>query len=249
VRHISDITQTLSQLVDGIQGVCAGVANISSATAEQNGTLDRIAGSLDAIDVITRENKQAVDEAQQATGQLKVRAGSLSKSVQGIRLAQGSADEALALVARAADLIEMRGLDAASPILADADAGFVDRDLFVFGTNRDGILQCSSSDLGSVGQPLPTLTSSDGHVFKDALWRAADAGREWVEYESCHPETLEMLPKIAYVRKVSENLLLCSVMYKDPANMNSQAGHNGSSSMAMMTPDQRSVSLPVLHGV
>jgi methyl-accepting chemotaxis protein len=249
VRHISDITQTLTQLVEGIQEVSAGVAHISSATAEQNGTLERIVGSLDAIDAITRENKQAVDAAQQATGQLLVRAGSLSKSVQGIRLAQGSADEALALLARAADLIEMRGLEAASPILADPEAGYVDRDLYVFGADREGVLRCSSSDLGSIGQPLPTLTSSDGYVFKDALWRAADAGQEWVEYESCHPDTLEMMPKLACVRKVSDNLLLCSVLYKDPGTLNRQAGRSGGPSLATTSFDHLPVSAPVLHSV
>jgi methyl-accepting chemotaxis protein len=248
-RHIADITQTLSQLVAGIQEVSTGVAHTSSNTAEQNGTLERIVCSLDAIETITRENKQAVDAAQQATGQLLVRAASLSKSVQGIRLAQGSADEAQALLARAAELIEMRGLESAGPIMANPESGFVDRDLYVFGADRDGILRCSSSDLGSIGQPLPTLTSSDGHLFKDALWRAVDSGQEWVEYESCHPETLEMMPKMACVRKVTDNLVLCSVMHKEPATLNGQAGRSGGASMGMLSPGELAPNSPALHGI
>jgi methyl-accepting chemotaxis protein len=221
VRHIDGLTRTLNQLVEGVQGIAGGVSDMAASTLQQSSILDDIAQTLDGLKRITGENTQAVNSTQQSSEQLMLHAGSLSRSVQGIRLAQGSADEAQALAIRAVDLVRDKGLAQALPILHDASAGFVDRDLFVFGVNRAGIHQFVSSDPEAVGTPLPMLTSSDGFLFNDALWRAADAAQPWVEYESCDPETLEMVAKMVCVYQVDDDLLVCSVLYKDPSALSS----------------------------
>ena len=223
VRHMADITQTLSSLLEGVDGIAGGVSDLTGHAGRQQAMLEAISQALEGLDTITRDNLQAVETAHATTAQLLDRAASLSKSVQGIRLAQGSADEAQLLMRRAAQLIRDNGLQAALPVIHDAKEGYVDRDLFVFGVNREGVQQFSSEDAGAAGKPLPMLTSSDGFLLNDALWRAALSGQEWVEYESCHPDTLAMLPKIACVEQVADDLIVCSVLYKDPAGMN-QAG-------------------------
>ena len=225
VRHMADITQTLSRLLEGVDGIASGVTDLTSHAGRQQAMLAAIAQALDGLDTITSDNLRAVETAHATTAQLLDRAASLSKSVQGIRLAQGSADEAQVLMRRAAQLIREKGLQAALPILNDSNSGYVDRDLFVFGVNREGIQQFVSEDVGAVGKPMPMLTSSDGFLLNDALWRAAQSGQEWVEYESCHPDTLAMLPKIACVEQVEDDLIVCSVLYKDPAAMN-EAGES-----------------------
>jgi methyl-accepting chemotaxis protein len=220
VRHIEGISQTLGRLVQGMQGIAGGVSHLETSAGQQRTILDDITQTLDGLKALTKENKQAVDTTQQASGQLMVHAASLSRSVKGIRLSQGSADEAQALAERAAELLKEQGLAGALPLLHDPAGSFIDRDLQVFGINREGTLQFFSSDPESAGQPLPMLTSSDGYLFNDALWRAADAGQVWVEYESCDSETLEMVGKMACVCPVGNDLLVCAVLYKDPATLN-----------------------------
>ena len=119
-----------------------------------------------------------------------------------------------ALLERAARLIKEQGLNAALPVLHDPSAGFMDRDLFVFGIGRDGVHRFVSTDPEATGQQLPMLASRDGGLLHEALWRAADSGQQWVEYQSCDPETLEMVPKLACVLKVDEDLLLGSPLHK-----------------------------------
>lgn len=220
VRHMADITRTLAQLSDGIKEIASGVASLGTAQQHQQAILGQVAQSLDDMDAITQENVQAVALSNQATELLLDRAIRLSQSVQGVRLAQGSADEAQALVQRVAHLITEQGLEKARPLLDDPDGPYVDRDLFVFGANRQGIQVFRSGSSQGAGEPLPMLTSSDGFLLSEALWRAAEQGQEWVEYESCHPDTLEMMPKIACVHQLNDDLLLCSVLYKDPVSLN-----------------------------
>lgn len=220
VRHMADITQVLSRLLEGVDGIAGSAADLTQHAGRQQVMLEAISRALESLDMITRDNVHTVETAHVATAQLRDRAASLSKSVQGIRLSQGSADEAQALMHRAAQLIRENGLQAAIPILHDANSGYVDRDLFVFGVNREGIQQFDSEDASAAGRPMPMLTSSDGFLLNEALWRAAQSGQEWVEYESCHPETLAMMPKIACVEQVDDDLIVCSVLHKDPAAMN-----------------------------
>ena len=211
-RHIEDIAHILSQLDESMRGMEHQVSLVSGGTHAQQQALLDIQRTLDGIDEINRENTQAVTATRSATELLIQRAGSLSRSVQGIRLPQGSADEAQALVDRAVALIREAGLGQAMPQLQDPNGSFVDRDLCVLGATRDGTLCFISGDIHAGGQPLPPLTTRSGMLFDQAVWHAADRGEPWVEYESCDPGTLEMQVKLACVAKVDEDLVVCGIM-------------------------------------
>lgn len=224
VRHMSDITRTLSTLSDGLKGVGTGMSALDAHAVHQSSMLQQVEQTLCGLDSITGENQETVNTANLATQELLDRAASLAKSVKGIRLAHGGVDEAQALLDKAAALIRDVGLQAAVPVLHDPNAGFVDRDLFVFGMNREGVQAFHSCLPLDAGKPLPMLTSKDGFLLSEALWRAADSHQELVEYESCNADTLEMISKTACILKVSDELLLCSVFYSDPATLNKGSG-------------------------
>ncbi|HEX5354666.1 MAG TPA: methyl-accepting chemotaxis protein [Aquabacterium sp.] len=233
VRHMADITHTLSELEEGVKTVARGVSTLSAHASHQHDILEQVTQTLGGLETIADENREAVSMAQQATDRLLDHAASLSRSVQGMRLTQGSADEAQALMHKAADLIVEVGLTAAVPLLNDPEGAYQDRDLFVFGVNRQGIQLFNSHTPEEAGNPMPMLTSSDGYLLTEALWRAADADKEWVEYESCHPDTLEMLPKMACVHRVDEDLVVCSVLYRDPGtSIKSSTGHRSGHHLA-----------------
>ncbi|MFT3858509.1 MAG: methyl-accepting chemotaxis protein [Aquabacterium sp.] len=218
-RHMAGIHETLSQLAGGVQRIADDVTRLSNCSAEQGDRLHRVTTVLDDLSHITQENVAALGQARVGADDLLLRAAGLSKSVRDIRLAQGSADEAQALLQRAAALLNERGLAGAIPILHDPAAGFVDRDLFVVGIDRSGMQVFASHEPTQAGEPLPMLTSQDGYLLNEALWRAADAGQAWIEYESCDAETLEIVPKLACVLKHSDELLLCGALFKKEDGM------------------------------
>lgn len=233
VRHMSDITRTLSLLNDGLQEVASGMSALDTQAAHQINTLQQVEQTLRSLDNITGENHDMVNVASEATEDLLARAASLNKSVKGIRLAYGGVDEAQALLDKAAALIKEVGLEAAVPRLHDPQGGFIDRDLFVLGVNREGKQLFHSSIPLETGKPLPMLTSKDGFLLNEAIWRAADNGQQLVEYESCSLDTLDIVSKTACVLKVSEDLLIGSVFCTDPAAAN---GHQAHSAAAEIRP-------------
>ncbi len=213
-RHIADIARILSELDDSMRGMSHQVAQVAQGTVHQQQALVDVHQTLEGLDEINRENNQAVALARSATEQLLQRAASLSRAVQGIRLPQGSADEAQTMVDRAVALMREVGLDRALPTFHDPLGPFVDRDLFVVGATRDGLQAFVSGDPEAVGHPLPMLTTKSGLLFTQAIWQAADAGESWIEYESCDPASLEMQTKLACVAKFDDELLVCGIMNK-----------------------------------
>jgi methyl-accepting chemotaxis protein len=216
VRHMDGIHATFGELTSGLDKVCSGVAGVAEMVERQRNSLDDMTVSIDSLDEITKENTQAVTRSYDASAQLMERASSLSMAVQGIRLSQGSPDEAQALAERAAQLIQTQGLERALDTLQDPDGAFVDRDLSVFGINQQGIYAFTSQDPGLAGKAMPMLTTVDGRLLHEALWQAASNGQAWVEYESCDADTLQASIKMAHVIRVNDDLLLAAPVYKDP---------------------------------
>lgn len=216
VRHMAAMHTAFDELAAGLEQIGAGVADVAQTVSQQNASLSEMSESLDSLDNITRENSAAVSRSYAASEQLIARASSLAQAVRGIRLAQGSPDEAQALAERAAALIRERGLEAALPVLHAEGNAFTDRDLCVFGVDRQGHFRFMTLDPGRTGDPIPMLTSTDGHLLQEALWRAAETGQPWVEYESCDPETLQMSIKMAHVIPIDDDLIVVSPVYKDP---------------------------------
>ncbi len=213
-RHIADISRILAELDNSMRGMSHHVSQVAQGTVRQQQAMVDVHQTLEGLDEINRENSQAVALTRAATEQLMQRAASLSRSVQGIRLPQGSADEAQALVDRAVGLLHEVGLERALPTFHDPLGPFVDRDLFVVGASREGLQAFVSGDALAGGHPLPMLTTKSGLLFTQAIWHAADAGESWIEYESCDPATLEMQTKLACVAKVDEDLVVCGIMNK-----------------------------------
>jgi methyl-accepting chemotaxis protein len=215
VSHMQHLSEVLERLSGGVQAITGGVERLTTSSAAQHIALDDISGALESLNGITRDNAAAVETTQQNSAQLLTRAASLASSVQGIRLALGSADELREMVAHAVDLLRAKGLEAARGQFYAADTAFVDRNLFVVGLDRDGIQQFISGDPAAEGSAAPTLTTPDGLLLVEALWRAADQAQDWVEFESCDPETLHMQAKLALARKVDDTLLVFGVLERD----------------------------------
>jgi methyl-accepting chemotaxis protein len=192
----------------GFAVVAEKISVIAVASSQQSVGLSEVSAAIGDLDAIARENTLMVKDSRNATADLLARAGSLSKAVNGIRLWQGSTDEAHALVDRAADLVASVGLAAAAAQIHDPQGAFIDRDLYVFGIDRRGRYRLMGADPARVGQAVPLIASADGSLLADALWAKADGGGGWVNYQLCDPETLGLVDKTSYARAVNDELLI-----------------------------------------
>ncbi len=131
-----------------------------------------------------------------------------------MRLRQGSADEAMAMVAKALAHLQQVGRQQAMQDFHQADGAFIDRDLYIFSMDRNGIYSAFGVKPEMVGQSytvVPGLTEG----FLDKLWAVADGGGGWVQYEVVNPLSLEIMAKESYVQVAPDGTLLGCGIYRN----------------------------------
>ena len=230
-RRIVGIDAVLQEVVTGVKDVADAFANIATTSTEQSVALLEVTQAVGNLDDITKHNADMAGKTYDATFELMERAGSLSKSVKGVRLRQGSSDEAKELVDAAVALIEEQGLETARVTLHDRNGPFVDRDLYIFAFDSDNHYQVMGGDPSRVGTRCPTIPTTDGRLVDEAFWQTVQAQPEvggWVEYSLSDTRTLDPVVKMAYVRAAGPGLLVGCGAYKSTLeNARQQAlGHH-----------------------
>lgn len=208
---------SISQIVTGVRGVAANMSQISSASAEQSTGLKDISSAVAQLDEITQRNARMVERAVTQANHLESRAQTLSKSVAGFRLQQGTADEAYALVRKAIEMRKARGGgEAFLRALTDSASGFHDRDMYVFALDGQGRYRAFGGNAAKVGTSVHDIKGVDGAALLNAIVTQADDEPGWVEYGITNPATGAVQAKMSYVERVDEFYVGCGV-YKTVA--------------------------------
>jgi methyl-accepting chemotaxis protein len=211
---IGSADRALDTVAAGVQDVAARLRQIAQASTEQSDTLVSVSQRVGTLDEITRENARLVDESTAASNTLLERAQVLREAVATMRLRQGTADEARELLDRALVHVQALGTDQGLADLHDAAKGFIDRDLYVFALDRDGVYIACGAKPQLVGTSVNILPGIQGTPFVAEAWTAALAGGGWVQYEIANPLTGEVTPKESFVRQLDERLLLGCGIYR-----------------------------------
>ena len=217
VEHINQINERLDDIVTGIRDLTQGVEHVAEASLQQNCAIESITQSLDILDGITKDHSDAVDRTYGETNALLSRADSLSRSVNGIHLPHGSADEVHQLTTQAAELIMQQGIEQAREVLHDPQGPFCDRDLRIIAIDREGRYQVMGENPELIGQEAAMQATTDGQLLTEALWKRADHGGGWVEYESCDADTLQATVRMVYTVKAGDDLLVACSMVRETA--------------------------------
>jgi len=216
VGMIQGTADSMRSVIDGVREVSEQLRGIASSSTAQSQDLSEMVGTVGSLDEITTANARMVEQAQISSQDLVTRADALSSAVSTVRLRQGSADEAIALVNRALALVAHGGLEAAHPTLHSAEQGFVDRDLYVFVIDRQGRYVLHGAKQAAEGQRVHDLPGIDGDSFlRDCF--VSQTGH-WVEYSIIHPETGAVLPKQSWVHALSDELVMGCGVYQQVAS-------------------------------
>ncbi|MBI5271243.1 MAG: cache domain-containing protein [Burkholderiales bacterium] len=212
VARIQRTNGALDSVVHGVRDVSDKLRGIAQASAQQASSLEEVSRSVGSLDEITQQNAGMVDESQRASGELVTRASVLSDAVAAIRLRQGSADEARAMVDRAVELVRQRGLSEAARVFRQADGGFLDRDLYIFVTDREGRYHVHGAKPAMEGRLVHEVPGIDGDRFARESWEATQ-GSHWVEYSIVNQATGKVQPKASYVVALDDKLLVGCGIY------------------------------------
>jgi uncharacterized protein Yka (UPF0111/DUF47 family) len=214
VGRIEHVSKTLGAVVERVQDVSERVRGIAAATAGQSAGLREMGASVGNLNQITQQNASMVQDSTLASRQLVQRAGMLSSAVASIRLRQGSADEAQALVERAIALARRIGPASAFQQMRDASQGFVDRDLYVFAVDRSGTYRLHSAKPAMEGKRVHDLPGIDGDRFVHETWTNTKGGTGWIEYQILNLGTGVVQPKASYMARLDDQLVLGCGVYR-----------------------------------
>jgi cytochrome c len=120
----------------------------------------------------------------------------------------GTADEAKAMVDRAAKMLTADGKDKAFQVFDDQAGPFVDRDLYVFVIDQSGTTVAHAVNKALIGKSLLNLKDADGKAFIQEILDVANKnGEGWVDYKWPNPTTKKVEGKSSYVKKVGDLII------------------------------------------
>jgi len=214
VRQTRAVEQLLESLVGGVRNVSHSLRQIADASARQSSELTQVSASVGQIDEITRQNAVMVEQSADASQDLVGRAKTLTNAVASIRLRQGSADEARALVDRAMALIKSRGLSAAAQTFHAKDGGFLDRDLYIFVVDRQGAYRVHGAKPAMEGKRVHEVPGINGDKFVKDAWTTAPGAGGWIDYDIVNPGTGVVQPKASFVVQLDQQQLVGCGVYR-----------------------------------
>ena len=101
------------------------------------------------------------------------------------------------------------------------EAGYIDRDLYVFVVDRQGVYRVHGSRPVMEGKRVHEVPGIDGDRFVREAWAAAEADQGeggWVEYDIINPESGQVQPKASFVVPLDQRQLIgCGVYTHDVA--------------------------------
>ena len=216
VSRIREASAALGVVVGDISQIADKARVISSSSAAQLEGLRDIERSVHSLDGITHSNAQMVDSLARSAERLRQQSRQLSGGVIAMKLRQGCADEARALVDRAVALIRGEGAGAAIKRLHQRDGGFVDRDLFIIVLDRRGYFRAFGADPSKAGKPAVAAPGVNVEELNRKTMQCADGGGGWIEFRSMHPHTRAAVDKMAYIKPADQDLVvMCSVNKTD----------------------------------
>lgn len=133
--------------------------------------------------------------------------------------AQGSKDEARAMIEKAAAFYKTRGRDRMLAEITragtDKSGEFLDRDLYIFAYDFSGLVLAHGSNPKLVGKNLFDMQDADGRYLIRGLIETAKKGSGWYYYKWSNPVSKKIDDKMAYVQKLADDLWVgCGVYGK-----------------------------------
>jgi cytochrome c len=127
---------------------------------------------------------------------------------------KASADDAVALVKKAAAFLKANGKEKAMAEFNNGKGQFIDRDLYIFVTDMKGTMLANGSNQKLVGKDLMALKDADGKAFVKAYTElTTEKGKGWVDYKWQNPATKAIDQKSSYVEK-HDDLIIGAGIYK-----------------------------------
>lgn len=121
-------------------------------------------------------------------------------------------DEAKAMVDKAVAFIKANGKDKAMAEFNNQNGKFIDKALYVFAVDFNGICLANGGTPALVGKDMKGLKDSEGKLFiAEMIQLAKTKGSGWIDYNWLNKVTKKIEPKTSYVHKVDNYFVGCGI--------------------------------------
>lgn len=125
---------------------------------------------------------------------------------------RGTADQAMAMVRKAADYLKANGRDKAFAAFNDPKGQFRDRDLYIMVYDMKGFNLAHGANPKLIGKDLIQLRDPNGiFLIKEFVETAKSKGSGWINYQWPNPVTQAVEAKSTYVEKVDDLIIGCGI--------------------------------------
>ncbi|MFZ6773997.1 cache domain-containing protein [Undibacterium sp. SXout7W] len=125
---------------------------------------------------------------------------------------RGTAQEAEAMVKKAAAYIKANGQEKAIAEFNNPKGAFIDRDLYIWVAEANGKAIAHGANQRLVGKDLRTLRDVDNKAFIEDIINVANSkGKGWVDYKWPNPTTKAIEHKSTYFEKSGELIIACGI--------------------------------------
>lgn len=125
---------------------------------------------------------------------------------------KGTAEEAVAMVKKAAAYMKANGKEKAFAEISNTSGQFKDRDLYVAALDLHGKTLAHGANAKMVDKVLIEMKDADGKPFiKEFIDLANSKGKGWVDYKWPNPVTKAIDSKSTYVEKFDDVVLICGI--------------------------------------
>jgi cytochrome c len=130
----------------------------------------------------------------------------------GFAFAASSADQAKAMVEKAAALVKANGKEKAVKEFNDPKGQFVKGELYIFAYEMNGVVIANPNNLKTVGMNLMEMPDVDGKLFrKEGIELAKKNGSGWVDYKYKNPQSGKVEQKTSLFRKAEDIVVGCGI--------------------------------------
>jgi hypothetical protein len=216
VERIRASTQAFDSVVNGIREVAQTLRDVSASSAQQSHGLQEIAAAVADIDNLTQRHAQTVETTVNAAERLREQSREIAAAVVDMRLRQGCADEARAMVEKVVAHLRTHGKAATIGAIHDPKGPFRDRDMFVLLLDRQNYFRAFGIDPSKADKPAVAAPGVDIKALCAQTHAAAAAGGGWIAFRSMHPVTGAVVEKLGYALPAGDDwVALCSINRSD----------------------------------
>jgi methyl-accepting chemotaxis protein len=210
VDEINQVDTLMGSLATGIREIAMNINSMAENSAAQSAALSEVVQAVGDLDLLIQQNAAITTSATARSDDLLSQTLDLDAAVGFIRLRNGSAEEARQLTIDATVHLHAVGWEQATKDFHERDGKFIDRDLYIFSFNRQGVYRVFGSDPKRVGSTVHATPGLDGAKVLADAWTVCDSGGGWTTYEVVSPTTGQVRPKSSYVVAADkDNLLGC----------------------------------------